>query len=94
MGQLGGVEQGVDAVGDPVGVEHVGIPQAGVVFVVEGDAEAVEVDGEGVLGAAIGFAIVFGKTGDIAQRKCSCPPSSQAVFDGHPAFGEGVAQML
>jgi hypothetical protein len=37
----------------------VGIAQAGVVFVVEGDAEAVEMDGEGVLGTAIVFAIVL-----------------------------------
>jgi hypothetical protein len=54
VGQLVGVEQGVNAAGDPAGVEHVGIAQAGVVFVVEGNAEAVEVDGEGVLRPVVG----------------------------------------
>ena len=54
VGQLFRVEQGVNAAGDPAGVEHVGIAQAGVVFVVEGNAEAVEVDGEGVLRPVVG----------------------------------------
>ncbi len=64
-----GVEDAVDAAGDPVGVEHVGIAQPRVVFVVEGDAQVVQVAGERGLCRGIALAVVPADLLELLERE-------------------------
>ena len=50
LGELIRVQGLVDAVGDPLRIEHVGIAQARVVLEIQGDAQTVQVPRQALLG--------------------------------------------
>lgn len=75
-------------------VEDVGISQAQVVFVVEDDAEVMQVGGEPLLGFSVGFALVSAKSTVALEADEVFWHGSDLVFDAEPTGGEGIAEVF
>src|SRR4029453_14547991 len=92
--QLVRIENFIDAIRDPVGVQYMGILQTRVVFVVQNNAQSVKIPGEVFLGLGIYFATLSADSAVFVEAQIILFHLCQLILDGEPACRKGITQMF
>ena len=74
--------------------EEPNVPQARIVLVIKGNAEAVQGERQGLLGLRIGFVMVGTDGAVVVKGDIVLGHGGQSVLDGKPTGWKRIAQML